>query len=120
MKVSDIRDTKAGTINVGQRSIRQDKDATLRRLTGQFRRLWIPGSTSEVLAKIANGQMEVAAVQDQPIWDIAPGTVLIREAQGYVTQWDGSQDFDVTGKPINNILATNGYLHEQVRIQLQR
>ena len=96
MKVSAIRDTKEGTINIGQRSIRQDEKGILRRLTGQFRRLWIPGSTSEVLAKIANGQMEAAAVQDQPIWDIAPGIVLLREAQGYVTQWDGSQNFDVT------------------------
>jgi myo-inositol-1(or 4)-monophosphatase len=118
--VSRIETTKEGTITAGHRSVWQDEDDSLRRLTGQFRQLWLPASTSLVLANIARGRVDVAVVQDQPIWDIAPGFVLVREAGGKATLWNGNEQLDISGNSTNNILVTNGLLHEQVSRQLGR
>lgn len=116
--VSKIKEMHEGTITVGQRNIRHDEDGSIRRLTGQFRRLWIPGSTSLALANIARGRIDVVIAEGQPVWDVAPGFALIREAGGKATLWDGGERLDVSGNETNDILASNGLLHEQVRKQL--
>lgn len=118
--VSEKKTTQEGTISVGQRNIRQDEDGNIRQLTGQFRRLWIPGSTSLALANIARGRIDVVIAQTQPVWDVAPGFALVREAGGKATQWSGTEQLDVSGNSTNNILASNGLLHERVRGQLSR
>jgi hypothetical protein len=49
------------------------------------------------------------------LWDLA-GLLLIEEAGGKVTRLDGSDNFDfVTGgeEAKNDVLATNGLLHDQ-------
>lgn len=116
--VSSIGTTEEGTITVGHRNIRHDEDGSIRRLIGQFRRLWVPGSNSLALANIARGRIDVAVAQNQPIWDIAPGFALVREAGGKATLWDGNEQLDTSGNLVNNILVTNGLLHEQIRRQL--
>jgi myo-inositol-1(or 4)-monophosphatase len=44
-------------------------------------------------------------------WDCAAGLLFIEEAKGCVTTWDG-KPFEIKEK--NQILASNGYLHEQL------
>jgi myo-inositol-1(or 4)-monophosphatase len=116
--VSEIKRMQEGTITVGQRNIRRDEDGSIRRLTGQFRRLWVPGSTSLALANIARGRIDVVIAQGQPVWDVAPGFALVREAGGRATLWNGKEELDTSGNSTNDILVSNGLLHEQVRRQL--
>lgn len=43
-------------------------------------------------------------------WDCAAGALILEEAGGKVTHWDG-KEFDLYSK--NSILATNGHLHQE-------
>lgn len=112
--------TQEGTSSVGQRNIRQGGDGSRRQLTGQCHRFWIPGSTPLALANIARGRIKVVIAQTQPVWDVAPGFALVREAGGKATLWSGKEQLDVSGNSTKNILASNGLLHEQVRGHVSR
>lgn len=50
-------------------------------------------------------------------WDVAAGTLLVREAGGKVTDFHGNED---TGNILasRNIVASNGLLHEEIRKRL--
>ena len=50
-------------------------------------------------------------------WDVAAGTLLVREAGGRVSDFAGGDDLDTVlyGR---NIVATNGHLHDDVRRRL--
>lgn len=114
--VSPKRNLKDAIANIDQRSIRTDETGTIRQLVKDTRSLWTTGSTARALAYLAMGRIGIAVHQEQAIWDIAAGIVLVQEAGGRFTNWTGGQEFDLTGKrtPQNNILATNGYLHRSV------
>lgn len=76
----------------------------------------ILGSTSYWLASLAKGSFDVAITRQKRTWDLA-GLLLVEEAGGKVTRLDGSGNFDfVTGgeEAKNDVLATNGLLHDQV------
>ena len=49
-------------------------------------------------------------------WDMAAGTLIVREAAGRVTAYDGGE-FRLDG---HQILASNGHLHEEMRAVLAR
>lgn len=114
--VSKTKDLKDCLINVSEASIRADETGSIRRLISDTRSLWTTGSTARALANLAAGRIDVSVHQNQAFWDIAAGIVLVQEAGGSFTNWEKSKQFDMTGAitPQNNILATNGYLHDSV------
>lgn len=73
------------------------------------------GSASMALAYIACGRIDAYLRGSLQPWDIASGTLLIEEAGGRVTDWQGRRDV------ANNrgILATNGRLHGELREELK-
>jgi len=48
-------------------------------------------------------------------WDVAAGSIIVQEAGGVVTDFDGKDDFIFSG----NLVASNGRLHETVRPRLK-
>ena len=50
------------------------------------------------------------------VWDIAAGIVLVREAGGRVTSYDGSPLAIQSGR----LLASNPYLHGAIQTELSR
>ncbi|MBI3746152.1 MAG: histidinol phosphatase [Chloroflexi bacterium] len=66
-------------------------------------------------ALVAEGAAEVMIEAGLKIWDIAGPAVIVEEAGGRVTDFEGRRAFD-TG----TTLATNGILHEQVLARLSR
>lgn len=66
------------------------------------------GSAALDLAYVAAGRYDGFWERGLSPWDVAAGSLLIREAGGYVNEVSGGYN------PIfgNSILATNGYLHE--------
>lgn len=66
------------------------------------------GSCAIALCKIATGELDAYVVEYGKSWDFAAGTLLVREANGAVTNWAGE-----TYYPEHNtqVLATNGILH---------
>jgi myo-inositol-1(or 4)-monophosphatase len=68
------------------------------------------GSAALDLAAVAIGRFDGFWEFDLSAWDVAAGTLIVREAGGVVSQIDGSP-FQVGGRAI---LATNGCVHNQM------
>lgn len=66
------------------------------------------GSTALNLAYVAAGRFDAYYAFDNHVWDVAGGTVLVREAGGIVSNVDGTAYDPYT----QDALATNGALHE--------
>lgn len=64
-------------------------------------------------ALVAEGAAEVMVETGLSIWDVAAPAVLVEEAGGRITDFDGARIFDG-----GTILATNGVLHDAVRTML--
>lgn len=113
---SSTKNLKDSLVNISQAVIRTDEKGSIRKLISNTRTLWSTGSTARALANLAAGRIDVAIHEKQAFWDIAAGTVLVKEAGGKLTNWEESQNFDMTGAQTsqNNILATNGYLYNSV------
>ena len=75
------------------------------------------GAASLDLAFTACGRLDGFWELHLEPWDVAAGTLLVREAGGRVSNFAGSEDLDAVlyGR---NIVATNGPLHEDVRRRL--
>ena len=65
------------------------------------------GSTALNMAYVAAGRFDDYYAFDNHVWDVAGGTVLVREAGGIVTNVDGSEYDPYTA----DALASNGPLH---------
>ena len=62
---------------------------------------------------VATGRVEAMIDPGLNVWDIAPMLVIIPEAGGRITQWNG------TNTPsAGDWLATNGNFHEELRTLL--
>ena len=66
------------------------------------------GSAALDLAYVACGRFDAFYEDGLRPWDVAAGTLLVEEAGGRVTHYDGS-DFDIYTPPI---AASNGLVHE--------
>lgn len=73
------------------------------------------GSAALDLAYTACGRFDVFYETTLKSWDIAAGVVLVREAGGMVTDFDGGAEFISTGQ----VAASNGLLHHQILNILQ-
>ena len=58
---------------------------------------------------VAEGQGEIALSTTVKAWDVAAIKVIVEEAGGKLTAWDGKLDIE---KP--DVLATNGLMHDQI------
>lgn len=68
------------------------------------------GAAALDLAYLAAGRLDGFWEVKLKPWDVAAGTLLVREAGGRVTAFDGS-DYDVTN---HRILASNGLIHPEM------
>lgn len=68
------------------------------------------GAAALDLAYLAAGRLDGFWEVKLKPWDVAAGTLLVREAGGSVTSFDGS-DYDVTN---HRILASNGLIHDEM------
>lgn len=97
-------------------SIDRDVDevlAPLRRILVAARGVRRPGSAATDLAYLACGRYDAFYELGLKPWDTAAGMVLVQEAGGRVTRFDGSP----YAPGDRDILATNKYMHpEMVRI----
>jgi histidinol-phosphatase len=65
-------------------------------------------------ALVAEGAAEAMVEVELKSWDAAAPTVLVEEAGGRVTDWDGRRDIEA-----GTIIASNGLLHDVVRRRLR-
>ncbi|MEO1134377.1 MAG: inositol monophosphatase family protein [Cyanobacteria bacterium J06639_1] len=74
------------------------------------------GSAAIDLAYVAAGRLDGYWERGLSLWDITAGIVLVREAGGVVTAYDGSPLQLQTGR----LLATNGRIHAEMQRELAR
>lgn len=72
------------------------------------------GAASLDLAYVAAGRFDGYWEPYLKPWDVAAGALLVTEAGGTITDFEGGPDW-LFGE---NAVATNGHLHEELRIQL--
>ncbi len=69
------------------------------------------GSAALDLAYVACGKLDIYYENSLNIWDIAAGILLVEEAGGKVSDYNGKQDFLSRG----SIISSNSSLHEDIR-----
>lgn len=68
------------------------------------------GSASMELAYVASGRVESIMIPGAHSWDVAAGVLLVREAGGKVTDFDGKK-WNLKSK---DIVASNGSTHKKI------
>ena len=79
--------------------------------------IYAVGSASLSLALVAKGVQDGSVIQAW-IWDFAAGAVIVREAGGMVTDFEGNEP-DWT-KDRLNVMTSNGLIHNQILEALKR
>jgi len=72
------------------------------------------GSAAMALCYVAAGSFDGYAEKYIGQWDYMAGALIVKEAGGTVTDYDGMADFTQG----NSVLATNGIIHQQLQSQL--
>jgi len=82
----------------------------LSKICSEVRHTCIFGSGALHLAKIAEGKLDFYYKSRFNFWDYAAGIILIQEAGGKVTDFEGN----IISRDSKNIIASNGVLHKKV------
>jgi len=75
-----------------------------------------PGAASYDLCCLACGRFEGFFESGLSAWDVAAGSLIIKEAGGIVTDWNNEQDW-LFGK---TIVAGNAKMHEELLREIQK
>ena len=75
------------------------------------------GSTALDLCHVACGRFDGFCVAGNEIWDYAAGILIVTEAGGKVTDFQGSEFNINDGR--NEVLATNGHVHDMILSSFQ-
>lgn len=81
---------------------------SIARVTPLCRDLRRMGSAALDLASVACGRFQGYFEEGLQTWDTAAGTLLVREAGGRVTDYDGNE----VAIPVTHIIASNGATHD--------
>lgn len=77
-------------------------------------------STVYELTSLASGRMDGFIEESPYIWDIGAGVLMVEEAGGKVTDWEGKPIiWDLGGKKHYNIIVSNGILHKEILIKFK-
>jgi myo-inositol-1(or 4)-monophosphatase len=110
--VSSENNLADSIINLGQDIIRiYNLDNIESRFIKNSRSHYVTASSGLAYGRLAAGKIDIAVHPGQPIWDISAGNILVKEAGGRFTNWQGQEDFVITRERTSNILASNGLLH---------
>ena len=110
-KKKDLTES-VGVLDFGHNLKRQHKlNLYVNKLLPKIGYLYSFGSAAASLGMIAEGVLDLHVNQAYP-WDFAAGTVIVREAGGKVTDFEG-QELDWSKERLN-IVASNGLIHDQI------
>jgi myo-inositol-1(or 4)-monophosphatase len=107
--VSDVNDPDKALVAssaFGSYRVAERQDV-FQKVLSTIRNLRIYGSPAIDLCYVADGRLDVRVTANTEPWDHPAGCLIVEEAGGRVTDWDGKPwSLDST-----NLLATNGQLH---------
>ncbi len=73
------------------------------------------GSAAVDLCYVASGRVEAYMEYNLQSYDVAAGTIILQEAGGKVTDFNGGENYIFGGE----IIGTNGHIHEPLRQKLE-
>ncbi len=114
VRVSKQKDLEAALVDVdtGHRARRQQKiDSYISRMLMQVGYLYSFGPAAGILGQLAKGNLDAYIAQGWS-WDFVAGAVIVREAGGTVTDFQGKEP-DWTQDRLS-IVASNGLIHDQI------
>ena len=120
LKVSDVADADSlkneGMVSIEHRIIRETRYyQAVAPLLEKIGRLRTASTCGIELALVAAGQLDAALKAKQPLYDFAAGILLVTEAGGTVTNFDGSPlKIQLNTKKATNILASNGRIDAEI------
>lgn len=120
IRVSKKKNLKesVGSLDFGHNFKRQHKlNLYVNKLITKVGYIYSFGSAASSLGMIAEGVLDLYVNHAYP-WDFAAGAVIVREAGGVVTDFEG-QEPDWTKERLN-IVASNGLVHNQIIEALQK
>lgn len=79
------------------------------RVVDRFQAVRTTGAASVDCCYVADGRFDLYWELNIKPWDVAAGTIIIREAGGRVTSLEGEEEFDVT----ESFVASNGLVHAE-------
>lgn len=107
-----------GSLDFGHNVKRQQKlDLYVNKLITKIGYIYSFGSAVASLGMIAEGVLDLYVNHAFP-WDFAAGTVIVKEAGGMVTDFEGNEP-DLT-KDRLNIVASNGLIHDEILEALKK
>ncbi|TET34624.1 MAG: inositol monophosphatase [Planctomycetota bacterium] len=116
--VSDVSDLLHALVATGFAYNRHESEANnidnFSRIVTEVQGIRRCGSAAIDLCLVASGVYDAFWELWLAPWDVAAGSIIVREAGGTVTDLDGKDNF-IYGR---NIVASNGRLHETVRSRL--
>ena len=107
-----------GVLDFGHNVKRQQKlNLYINKLITKIGYIYSFGSAVAASALVAEGTLDLKVNHAYP-WDFAAGVVIVREAGGKVTDFEGNK-LDWSKERIN-IVASNGLIHDQILEALKR
>lgn len=117
LRVSDTVDVRRAVVATG---LQNDDPAVIREYVQRVEQLHLHargarsiGSPALAMAYVAAGRLDAFLEKDATYaWDVAAATVLIEEAGGRVTDFDGGPVN--LGRGVANVVASNGAIHDDL------
>lgn len=120
ISVSREPDLEASAVDLdfGHRARRvQKREAYVNRLANKVGYLYAFAPAAGILGLVSKGNLEAYVAQGWN-WDFAAGAVIVKEAGGKVTDFEGKEpDWS---KDRLNIIASNGLIHDQILEALKK
>ena len=106
---TEYKDMTLGTDCSHVDEVQKENFEKLTNMCTDFRTIRIMGSTALHLARLAEGHLDLYYKNRFHYWDFAAGTLILQEAGGKITDFDGNP----INKDSKNAVATNGINHEK-------
>lgn len=80
------------------------------------RKIRVLGTTALQFSLVAEGSYDFYVVDAMHIWDVAAGILIVEEAGGKVTDWQGQKP----NFKIKNLIASNGQIHSTLLREIKK
>lgn len=110
LRVSTIADTRRAVVAISKASSfarTAEGPSAFCRIAGAVE-IRISSSTALDMCHVASGALEGRVLADTRVWDNSAAALIVREAGGVVTDWDGNAP-SLTSR---RLLASNGFCHD--------
>jgi myo-inositol-1(or 4)-monophosphatase len=122
LHVSDVVTLDEALASFGlpyDRSLTEPIFRILARVFSRSQDLRRSGSAALDLAILARGNLDIHVEATVRPWDCAAGGLILEEAGGVVTDWNGDGIRWLDHIPGSSVLASNGHLHEELLAAVQ-